>query len=251
MFAIERQNAVLEHLRTHHSATVAELSRMFFISETSIRRDLARLEKAGHIRKTYGGAVLAEGNNTLLALEARENMLWDEKQIIGQKAISLIQDGDVVFLDSSSTTLAMAEFLGQFNKLTVITHSLKTASSLLAHPHLKVYMAGGLVAPNLHSCSGALTCGVFEHLYADVAFISPRAIDANGNVYCTAEEEASVRRTILEHAQRRVLLCNIRKLGKHAPFYLCRLNELHTAVCEGPLERQWIELFAREGIQHI
>ncbi|HBG76529.1 MAG TPA: DeoR/GlpR transcriptional regulator, partial [Clostridiales bacterium] len=63
MFVIDRQKSVLDYLRVNHTASVTELSRKFFVSETTIRRDLTKLEKSGYLTKTYGGAVLAEGHN--------------------------------------------------------------------------------------------------------------------------------------------------------------------------------------------
>ena len=90
MLAYDRQQAVLDFIREHHSATVTELSKRFFISETSIRRDLARLEHAGFIHKTYGGAVIVDGNNEVLSLEARQQVESEAKVAIARKASSLV-----------------------------------------------------------------------------------------------------------------------------------------------------------------
>ena len=102
MLSVERQQAVYEYICAHHSASVAELSKHFFISETSIRRDLQKLERSGLIHKTYGGAVLVQGDNEVISLEARQQVEREAKAIIAKKAASLVKNGDVIFLDSSS-----------------------------------------------------------------------------------------------------------------------------------------------------
>ena len=130
MLAYDRQQAVLDFIREQHSATVTELSKRFFISETSIRRDLARLEHAGFIHKTYGGAVIVDGNNEVLSLEARQQVESEAKVAIARKASSLVSNGQVIFLDSSSTVLSLVPFLSQLQNLSVITASLKTAMML-------------------------------------------------------------------------------------------------------------------------
>ena len=251
MFVIDRQKSVLDYLRINHTASVTDLSQKFFVSETTIRRDLTRLEKSGYLTKTYGGAVLAEGHNSVLALEARLDIEKNEKSDIARKAVSLVKNGDILFLDSSSTSLALVNYLGRLTNLSVITHGLKIASGLAAYPHIKVYLAGGLVTSNLYSCSGVLTCNMLKGMHADKAFVSPRAIDASYRVYCANEEEAFVRHTMMEHCDQTILLCSSKKLNNHAPFYLCSLSEIGTMVCEHNLDKKWTDFFTEKGITFL
>lgn len=249
MLALDRQKAIVEYLKANHSATVNALSRKFFISETSIRRDLTKLERAGFLKKIHGGAILSEGHNHVLALEARQNVEKDEKLAIARKAASLIKNGDVVFLDSSSTVLAMADFLGGFNQLTVITHGLKLADALSRFPHLKLYLLGGLLNPSLHSLNGGLTRKNLEGLHADRVFLSPRALDIRRGAFCADEDEAEVRRAMLDRSGQTILLCSRIKLGTTAPFFLCRLNEIHTLVTDTlPEEESELKAIIENGV---
>ena len=251
MLVPERRQAILNYINKRHSATVAELSDKFCISETSIRRDLSKLRDAGYIRKTYGGAVLLPAKNDVLAIDARRHIEGSEKIVIAQKAASLIKDGDVVFLDSSSSSMCMVPFLKAFNTLSVVTHSLQTATNLLAFPHIKVYIAGGFIKSNLRSCNGVFTCGMFSSMHADKAFISPKAIDSAHGVYCANEEEMQVRRTMIEHSNTTVLLCSTNKFDQGAQFYLCDLKKINTVVCEKDPPKEWKDIFSKNHITQI
>ena len=247
----ERRQAILDYINKQHSATVAELSDKFCIGETSIRRDLTKLCESGYIRKTYGGAVLLPANNEVIALDARRHIEESAKNVIAQKAVSLIKDGDVIFLDSSSTSLHMVPYLKTFNNLSVVTHGLQTAFNLLSLPHIKVYMAGGFIKSNLKSCNGVFTCGIFSSMYADKVFISPKAVDRNHGFYCSSEEETQVRRTMMEHGNMVILLCSTNKLDQNAQFHLCDFKKINAVVCEKNPIKKWEEFFSKNNITLI
>jgi len=251
MLVPERRQAILNYINKRHSATVAELSDKFCIGETSIRRDLSILCNAGYIRKTYGGAVLLPANNEVLALDARRHIEETAKNVIAEKAASLIKDGDVIFLDSSSTSLRIAPFLKTFNNLSVVTHGLQTAMNLLSFPHIKVYLAGGFVKSNLQSCSGIFTCDMFSSMHADKVFISPMAVDRTHGIYCSNDEEMHVRRTMMEHSNTTILLCNTNKLDQSAQFYLCDLKKIDTIVCKKDPSKEWKEILSKNHITQI
>ena len=247
----ERRQAILNYINKRHSATVAELSDKFCISETSIRRDLSKLCDAGYIQKTYGGAVLLPANNDVLALDARRHIEESEKNVIVKKAASLIKDGDVIFLDSSSTSLRMVPFLKTFNNLSVVTHGLQTVINLLSFPHIKVYMAGGFVKSNLQCCNGVFTCDMIRSMHADKVFISPKAVDRSYGIYCSNDEEMHVRRTMMEHSDTIILLCSTNKLDQSAQFYLCDLKKINTIVCEKEPSEDWKAIFSKNHINQI
>lgn len=143
LMKLERQQAIMDYLKQNHAASVAELSRLFFISETSIRRDLDKLERSGLLRKTYGGAILLEGGNEVISLDARQQTEREAKANIARKAADCIENGDVIFLDSSSTVLAMAAHLKRFTQLSVATNGLRMACELAELPGIKVFSLGG------------------------------------------------------------------------------------------------------------
>lgn len=245
----ERREAILAYLKENHSVSVEELSRRMFISPTSIRRDLAYLESKGLVRKTYGGAILISGENEMLSLDARSATEKEAKNIIAQKAVSLIQDGDVIFLDSSSTVLAMVPYIRDMASLTVITNGAKAALSLVELPFVRVYCTGGKLKPRVYSYTGPLALSAVSELHADKLFVSPKALDSALGAYCTSEDEASIRKAMMEHSCMTILLCASKKLDQRAAFRLCPMNAIHTIVLDEQPDARWQACFASNGVR--
>ena len=236
MLAYDRQQAILEYLRQHHSASVTELSQEYFISETSIRRDLQKLERTGLIRKTYGGAVIVQGDNEVIALEARQQMERESKTIIARKAANLVKNGDVIFLDSSSTALSLVPHLSGLNSLSVITNGLHIADALTEYPQFRVYVLGGLLNARTFSMRGALTLQMLGNMRANLAFISPKGLDA-------------ARQMMMNLSDQSILLCSLKKLGQHAAFRLCGLEQIQTILCETEPSPEWQQLFSQRDVR--
>ena len=249
MLKTERQQAILDYIKENHAASVADLSKRFFISETSIRRDQACLERSGLIRKTYGGAVIQAGDNDVIALDARTQIEREAKAIIARKAAEFIENGDVIFLDSSSTSGALAPFLCRYTNLSIITHGLRIACELADSPNLKVYSLGGLVMPHAFSTNGALTCRILGDIRANKCFISPKAVDQN--VYCGNEEEAAVRRMMMNQSKHVYLMCNLQKLNRQAAFRLCNLSEIETIIFDQQPPQQWMDMLQERGVSWV
>lgn len=133
MLTLERQQEILSLIKQRKSVSVAELSKRFFIGEASIRRDLDKLEKKGLVKRTYGGAVLVSGLDSEIPLFIREEEQRGAKQLIGQLAASLVEDDQIIFMDSSSTVLSMAPYLKGRQRLTVITNGAKAAVALASN----------------------------------------------------------------------------------------------------------------------
>lgn len=249
MLTMDRQQAILDQLRKEHSATVTDLSHRYYISETSVRRDLARLEKLGLIRRTYGGAVIVDGENEVISLEARQQIESEAKTIMARKAISLVQNGQVIFLDSSSSALAVIPWLSQFNSLSVITNGIKAATMLAEYPQIRVYILGGSLNSRSLSVHGTFACKMLEDMNANIAFISPKGIDRSGSVFCADEEEAAIRRMMIRSSETSILLCNSKKLDQRGAFRLCSLSEVSTVICDKGQSDEWKPVFTEFQIK--
>ena len=126
MKGLERQRIILETLGTRSSIEVKELLEMIPASPATIRRDLTELESLGKIRKARG-RISPASECHLPAFELRNAMHDEEKRQIGRAAVKLVNEGDTIILDSGTTLQAMAENLGCFQRLTVITNSISIA----------------------------------------------------------------------------------------------------------------------------
>lgn len=248
MLTYERQQSIFEYIKRHHSASVAELSEVFFFSQTTIRRDLEKLERAGRIRKTYGGAVMIQGDNEVIALEARSKLEKEAKSIIAKKAVSIIRENDVVFMDSSSTVLAMVPHLAHMAHVTVITNGLKLASELSRFPNISIYILGGQITSHTHSMHGLFAYRMLEEMHANIFFVSPKAVDRNGNIYCADADETQIRRLMMRESEKTVMMCNLNKLSQYASFRLCGLCDIDIMICETDPPTEYIKQLHDSGV---
>ena len=126
-FKEQRENAILEYLREHKEASVNELCKALYVSEPTMRRDLASLNANGRIIRTHGGACHRSIPGENLPLSYREKEHSSAKIAIGKKCLSLINDGDTVMVDSSSSALALLRVLDAKKSIVVVTNSAKAS----------------------------------------------------------------------------------------------------------------------------
>ena len=131
MLAIERRNEILEKLQTDRRVVVSELSQIYEVSEETIRRDLDKLVNDGYAIKSYGGAVINENMNIDLPFNIRKNRNVIGKQRIAELVAKIVQDGDSIMLDASSTAVYIAKGLKDKKNLTLITNSMEIVIELL------------------------------------------------------------------------------------------------------------------------
>lgn len=125
MLALERRNRILEKLQEEKRVVVSELSQLYDVSEETIRRDLEKLEKDGLATKSYGGAVINENINIDMPFNVRKNRNVVGKQKIAEIVASMVQDGEHIFLDASTTAVFVAKAIKSRERMTVITNSIE------------------------------------------------------------------------------------------------------------------------------
>ena len=231
MYYSERQNQILQLLQEEKSASVHRLAKLVCISESSLRRDLAALERMGKIHRTFGGAVLNEGPGHEVALIYRRTQNMEKKQRIAAKAVRHIQDGMMIFLDASSTAAQIIPLLGQFKDLTVVTNSPQN-SIALAEMQIQNHCTGGRLLNNSLAYVGPGAANYIENLRADICFFSCRGFGDDGTLSDSMEEEVCIRRAMLAHAAKRIFLCDKSKYGKSYSYLLCHAEDVDEIILE-------------------
>ena len=225
-----KQAQIIELLKKNKYMAVNEISEQLNISPSTIRRELTALEKKNLAIRTHGGVRLADINNYTpdFALRIHQNVL--EKKIIDLKALKLIKDGDVIFLDGSTSAYFIAEYLSEFSNLTVITNGIDTLS-LLAHNNVTTYSTGGCVSKeNSSVLVGEQTLESIKNIHANIAFFSCQALSRDGKIYDCYLQENYVRKQMMKNSDKTVFLCDSNKLDKLSSYYLCDLNEIDILV---------------------
>ncbi|MBO4309306.1 MAG: DeoR/GlpR transcriptional regulator [Clostridia bacterium] len=235
MYKCEREDEILALLNNTEYATVEYLSRKMNISPSSIRRDLKNLEERGLVKRSYGGVKIAESSGRRIPFDLRSHENSMQKKQIAKAAASLVNEGDVVFLDGSSSAYFVAELLPSISGVTVITNNLD-ALSWLSNYDVKAYSTGGIISPENRSVLvGGYALDFLRNLRADIVMISAQAVSSDGNFYDCYAEEVAVRNVMLANARRRVLLCDGSKLGKTSTFYQGNVSQLDYVVSERDL----------------
>lgn len=203
MMTHQREAAILERLRAVGSVTVDELSGLLGVSGSTIRRDLERLELSGMLRRVHGGAhVPAEDDGPDLLVDVDDDTR--DKEAIAVEAAALVSDGDVVLLDIGITTMRLARHL-RGRHITVITNSLAVLDVLRDDDAVSLVLLGGMVGQKPRTLVGPLTEETLGMVRADIAFISSTGIRPDGSIVVDLSQEASIKRRLLQAADRVVL----------------------------------------------
>ena len=234
MLAIERKNEILATLQKEQRVLVAELSQKYNVTEETIRRDLEKLEKEGFVKKTYGGAVLNNNTNVDLPLRIREKTNKKEKLIIAKLVSELVEEGETIMLDSSSTSLMAAKNLKQMKKLTVITNSVEVLIELSGNKGINVISTGGM----LRDASLSLV-------------ISCKGVDLEKGITESNENEAEIKNVMRNCAKTTILAIDNSKFDNVSFIKVPDLKKNDILVTDKILLDKWSQYFEDRNIQII
>ena len=230
---VDREKQILEILLKEKKVSVQQLANALYISEPSVRRDLQSLEKQNLIKRVHGGAVLEETalSKNKIPFLIREYEQSSAKAMIAQKAIDLISDNDVIFMDASTSCYYLIPFLASKRNITVITNGVK-ALIKLAEYGISAISTGGDLLNNCLALVGEEAHRTIERYNADVALFSCRGISDDGYLADISPEENNARRKMIQHAKKSYLLCASEKMGKRYFHNLCHKDDITGVIHE-------------------
>lgn len=211
---------------------VTDLARQYNLSASTVRRKLDELEKDGLITRTHGGVKSVEDDLTVTSFATRVHTNVAEKRRIALKAIKLIREGDVIFLDASSTTYFLTEYLNEFSKIKVITNGIDTLAALAAKG-ISAYSTGGKVSRESPSVLvGQFARNAVYGVHADIAFFSVHGINENGEIFDTNQSCNEITSCMIKCSDKVVCLCDNTKIGKSGAFKVCDVSDVDYVVCD-------------------
>ena len=231
MYHLERQAQILEILEQRKSISVTKLAELLYVSQPTVRRDLASLAQQGKVQRTHGGVVLRKASDAEIPLMFREDQNNAAKKTIAQKAEKLIRDGDVIFMDASSTVSYLIPHLKKFRDLIVITNSPKT-SIRLGEQQIKNYCTGGQLLMHSIAYVGSEAEKFIAGINADVFFFSSRGYTEDGLITDSSEQEVAVKKAMLQNADRSYYLCDSSKRGQKYAFNICTTKDISAIIDE-------------------
>ena len=231
MLHLERQNEIMALLRERKSMTVHALSELLFTSESTVRRDLSDLERAGKVRRTFGGVILEETLTKEVPRLLRQSQNHEAKQKIAQKAKQYLANGKVIFLDASTTVAHLVPVLAEFSDLTVITNSPSTSLEL-GNLGIRTFCTGGALLPSSQAFVGSGAEDFVRRFNADLMFFSSRGISEDGRITDSSVEESRLRQVMMKYAKKKIYLFDTTKLGKEYMINLCHIDEVDGSINE-------------------
>lgn len=225
------EQSLLDLLSSNTEVSVTTIAKRLFVSKPTARRYLAALAEKGLVIRTHGGAILNNmSENKNVPLYLRLSKMKADKVTIATKAVKLIQDGNVIFLDSSSTAFHMLPYLENFRNLLILTNSLKTAITL-TEMGIQTVLTGGKVDSSNFACNSHETLEAIKKVNADYFFFSCDALSDDGKLTDNSQTESFVRQEFMKYAKTNVLLIDSSKLHKKCWYNLCSLDNVDECFC--------------------
>lgn len=210
----ERRQAILDLVNRQGRVAVVDLSRQFDVSEVTIRADLQALADRGLIKRTHGGAIPSGLGLPELSLVRRRQQQAEQKDRIAEAAADQVADGEAIFLDSSSTVLAILPFIRQRRDLTIITNSLVVAQEMLGLSHITVVMPGGSLHHDTVSLIDPDGLALLSRYHIAKGFFGAHGITVEDGLTDVSEAEARVKRPLVAMCRRVIGLVDATKWGR-------------------------------------
>lgn len=241
MFKSERKNEILKILAAQGYTTVTQLSKLLYTSESSIRRDLMDLEQETVVVRSYGGVELNKSNTRTVPFALRLHSRIREKKLMAEKAVQMVGEKDIVFLDQSSSALFVAQELFRSRRVTIVTNNLEILCA--EQPAgVTVYATGGRVSGYRRCLIGENATDIFSNMRADFAFFSSKALSPEGVIYDNTLEEVKIKQAMMANAETSVFLCDNAKIGMYAGYKQCDLSAVDTMISDAPIPDEYRRL---------
>jgi DeoR/GlpR family transcriptional regulator of sugar metabolism len=240
---------MIEYVRQSRVATISDLAQLFQVHEATIRRDVAELEQEGQLKRTHGGVIVEQWMHNEASFNERTNFELDQKMRIGQKAASLVEDGDHIIIDSGTTTLHIARNLVHRSNITVVTNDMNIAAELRDAQGIKVILTGGELYPSSYMLNGMFTNHVLGSLHVNKAFIGTSVIHHKYGLMNPEAQLVQAKQGMIAAAQQIIVVADDSKLGKISLHTVAPISSVHTLITGVEAREYDIEPFRELGIR--
>lgn len=244
----QRLETIREALASSGEVAIKDLARKFKVSDMTIRRDLEVLERRGEIIRTHGGAASARRFTFEFTFRDKQNRMLAEKIAIAQRAAEQVQDGQVVALDTGTTTLEIARRLVDKRDVTVITTSLAIVSVLQFAEELEVVLLGGYLRPSSPDLHGPLTEQNLDAFRADLAFLGADAVDQKGVTYTHDLRVVNLDHKMADNASKVIVVADHSKLGATAMCKILRPSQYDCLITDEGVSPAMARALKRAGV---
>lgn len=249
LLTAEREQLILDLLKRSDVLPVSSLSTKLGVSEATVRRDLQHLHQRGLLERVHGGATVKVGSQAELLFSDKEGKYSEEKQLIAQAALELIEEHDTIYLDGGSTVLQLAKLLEARSGLTIVTNSLMAASVLMESGH-RLVLTGGEFRALSRTMVGPLSSAILENLTVDKAFMGTIGLTLEDGLSTTDANEAFTKKLVMSRASQVILLADQSKFSVPSFVNSGALEDLHVVISDC-VDEEFRQRFTDLGIKLI
>ena len=240
MLAVERRSKIEQIIIENKSVLVPELAKQFDVTTETIRSDLEKLEKQGVLVRTYGGATLVETKDADMEIHERDTVNFEGKQSIGKRASEMINDGETIFLDASTSSLHVARNIKNKKGITVITNAQKVVLELSECSDIRIISTGGMLHQKNMSYIGRIVEDTIRSTYfANKVFFSCRGVTLTRGLMESTEAEAQIKKAMIDCSESAIFLCDKKKLGRLGVPVISDLSGIDCFITDIKLDEEW------------
>lgn len=247
MFGIERRQKIAEILQKEDKVYVAALSVLFEVTEETVRRDLDKLEQEGIVTRTHGGAVLNRHTNEDLPYVTRTSINQNSKLKMAALVAAMIQNGDTLMVDASSSCMEVVNALTSKSNVTIITNSVRIPYEF-NNSQFYIISTGGVLRGNSFAFIGPSAQTNIENYFVDTAIMSCKGLTFDKGILESNEPESEIKRLMIKQAERVILLADSTKFGKTAFMKMFDFDMIDTLVTDEDPGKEWVEFLATRQV---
>lgn len=227
----ERLSKMEAYIRHQKSVSLDMLCEVFGVSKNTVRRDIADIVARTDIRKIYGGVSIPY-NKIPPPFEERLSINMDAKDCIGRLAAALVEDGDIIYVDSGTTTCRIIDHLQDRRNVTVLTHSLDVINRAVHYPQLNIISLSGALNRKTLSFTGQSTIDVLQSCNISKAFMAANGITVQNGATQSTSIEFAIKKSVVERSHDVYLMVENRKFGAVSLFTYCPLDRVDIIITE-------------------
>jgi DeoR family myo-inositol catabolism operon transcriptional repressor len=243
----DRISELEDYIIEKERASIEELCSVFNVSKNTMRRDINQLEAQGKIKKVYGGIILTD-KKTTEPFESREVKNKAAKLIIAELASTFIEDGDIIYIDSGTTTMHMIPYLSEMKNVTIITNNLHVILNSLPYQNLNVISTGGTLFRRTNSFVEAGAVSSLKKYNISKAFLATTGVSIAKGITNSSSLEYDIKRYIVEHCDKKILLADNTKLGKVSLITYYDLKDIQVFISDQKPEQEYVDFFTSNHI---
>jgi DeoR family fructose operon transcriptional repressor len=252
LFAEERKNEIVKLVNSNGKAVVPSLVEYFKVSPATIRNDLRELVSLGLIQRTHGGAIPIASVGAGFELDSSHKMVknLNYKQQIAIEANKLIDEGDIIILDTGTTTLELAKLLTKRSNITIIVNDIEIAGELEESDN-QIILIGGSLRKKFHCTVGPMATKMLSGINVDKIFLGTNAFSIQKGGTTPDINQAEIKSLMIDISNRVHLLCDSSKIGNNSFVQFAPIEKIDVFITDQDVDSEMVESLDNKGIEVI